>query len=389
MKITLFHRSICQNLLIGGLIGGLICIGIPAHAEIPEGKFQIRWHLDNIPDSIKGIIAPFNPRMYVNMPITEITLHNGDQIYEDTVSGPKHLYFFGWVDNFTTIKRHLWVDKGGWIDICGDDKWVNRWTITTNIPQQQESLTYQDLTADEINRWLAMEDTITVRTDHYYQEIYTDLQVQMILKTLEHMKTAPVTEVWVDTFLEMAWGSTFYPTLLHKCQTTFQQLYARLPKAWRKTDKGRILKSFAYPAPTVGKGDKMVDAVLYDVDGNKHHLAEYTGGYLLLVFWQYLFPYRMEEFELKVVNWQYAERLEIVSICRGQKELWAQFLKTHPQPGIQLYEKEYGGKALSARYQATGNLDQYVLISPQGKILEMWSGYQRGSIKARLETWLE
>lgn len=45
--------------------------------------------------------------------IVDFPLKNGEMIYEDTISQPKHLKFFGWGKGFPDMTLDLWVDKEG------------------------------------------------------------------------------------------------------------------------------------------------------------------------------------------------------------------------------------------------------------------------------------
>lgn len=72
------------------------------------------------------------------------------------------------------------------------------------------------------------------------------------------MKTALVTEVWIDQFLEKAWNTTWIPDSLRSFRPVFQQLYARMPAEWQETQKGKLIESYAFPAPTVEEGDDML-----------------------------------------------------------------------------------------------------------------------------------
>lgn len=155
MKRNLAIQILCPLFLLIG--AGNIC-----QAQELEGKFRIRWRLNNIPDSVRGVMYVFNPTMTASKAIADFPLQNGEMIYEDTISQPKHLKFFGWAKDFPNWTLDLWVDREGWIDIQGKDKWLHQWTITTNIPQQKEALSYAACTADETDECLQMDEKCQV-----------------------------------------------------------------------------------------------------------------------------------------------------------------------------------------------------------------------------------
>lgn len=131
MKTIFLIRWLCCLFLLIGM-------GNISQAQELEGKFRIRWRLNNIPDSVRGVIYIFSPTMTPSKAIADFSLQNGEMIYEDTISQPKHLKFFGWAEDFPNWTLDLWVDQGGWIDIQGKDKWLHQWIITANIPQQKK-----------------------------------------------------------------------------------------------------------------------------------------------------------------------------------------------------------------------------------------------------------
>ncbi len=375
MKINLSILRLCCLFLLIGM--GSIC-----QAQELEGKFRIRWRLNNIPDSVRGVIYVFSPTMTASKAIADFPLQNGEMIYEDTISQPKHLRFFGWAKDFPNWTLDLWVDQGGWIDIQGKDKWLHQWTITTNIPQQKEALSYAACVADETDEYLRIDEKSQVR------DSLSMLDYRSARKTFEYMKTAPVTEVWIDQFLEKAWYTTESPDSLRSFRPVFQQLYSRIPAEWQETKKGKLIESYAFPAPTVEEGDDMVDGLLYDAEGKSHHLSQLKGRYILMDFCSiYCGACRMSEPEMEEIVHLYGDKLALVGISNDEKISWSKFLKEHKMPGYQWNEPECGGRSLASRYKA-GGVPHYVLISPEGKILTMWTGYNKGVLKSRLEKFI-
>ncbi len=168
----------------------------------------------------------------------------------------------------------------------------------------------------------------------------------------------------------------------------FQQLYARMPAKWQETEKGKLIESYAFPAPTVEEGDDMADGLLYDAEGESHHLSELQGRYILLDFWSiYCGPCRMSEPEMEEIAHLYGDKLALVGISNDEKTSWSKFLKEHKMPGYQWKEPKNGGRSLASRYKA-GGIPHFVLISPEGKILKMWTGYRKGILKSKLKKFI-
>lgn len=100
----------------------------------------------------------------------------------------------------------------------------------------------------------------------------------------------------------------------------FQQLYARMPAEWQETKKGKLIESYAFPAPTVEEGDDIADGLLYDAEGKSRHLSELQGRYILLDFWSiYCGPCRMSEPEMEEIVHLYGDKLALVGISNDEK----------------------------------------------------------------------
>ena len=95
------------------LLVWFVCCGTVWGASPSDGKFVIRWNLKNMPDSVKGVLYDFNPRMGAGKAIAEFPLQDGQMVYEDTISRPRHLRFFGWGKGFPNWVLDLWVEPGG------------------------------------------------------------------------------------------------------------------------------------------------------------------------------------------------------------------------------------------------------------------------------------
>ena len=366
------------------LLVWFVCCGTAWGASPSDGKFVIRWNLKNMPDSVKGVLYDFNPRMGAGKAIAEFPLQDGQMVYEDTISRPRHLRFFGWGKGFPNWVLDLWVEPGGWIDFQGEDKWLNRWTVTTNVGLQKDMLGYEACVAAEVEEILRLDEE-TERGDSLSLKRLRELNNRIVSKGLSYLKTIPVTEAWLDKFLEIAWYATGQQDFLASCRPDFQQLYARLPLDWQNTERGKLMESYAFPAPTVDEGDEMVDGLLYDAEGGKHHLSELKGRYILLDFWSVACgPCRMAEPDLKEIAEIYADKLALVGICTDDKERWTTFLSEHEMPGHQWNELKTGGRTLASRYKMSG-IPYFVLIAPDGKILEIWKGYRMGVLKKKLE----
>ena len=128
-------------------------------------------------------------------------------------------------------------------------------------------------------------------------------------------------------------------------------------------------------------GEKYVDAELFDMQGNKHHLSEAfsNGHYVLLDFWNLgCGACRQSESELMEVYDRMKGRLEIVginldSIPRWQNHEWSKKI---------VWKNWNDGKmwkgSIKSHYYDWNAVPFYVLLSPDGRILWEMAGYGAG-----------
>ena len=214
-------------------------------------------------------------------------------------------------------------------------------------------------------------------------KLYLPLYDSIALQELNYMKEAPVTAVWLDRYATyvpfLQWNKKFGH------EDLIRSLYDRMSEADRATEEGPLITAYLNLPKPVNVGDKMVDGDLYDVKGNLHHLSEFKGKYIMLDFWSLGCGPCLQSFpELKEVSEMYKDSLEIVSISMDTKESWSDFVERKGLTGNQWNEFAKGTTGLAAVYQVKGIL-RYVMISPEGIVVGMWSGYGPGSIKEKVQ----
>lgn len=159
-------------------------------------------------------------------------------------------------------------------------------------------------------------------------------------------------------------------------------------EAQKASIKGQEITVNLFPPVVVKEGDEMADTELYDLDGKIHHLTDFKGKYILLDFWSSgCGPCIMALPEMKEIQEQYKERLTVISLSSDTKSRWKAASAKHEMTWQNLSDlKQSAG--LYAKYGVNG-IPNYVLISPEGKIMKMWSGYGKGSLKLKMRRYLD
>ena len=205
-------------------------------------------------------------------------------------------------------------------------------------------------------------------------------------KVLEYMRTAPVTTKWLD---ELALHAMMLSGGYGKADSALvYELYSRLTPEDLKTRQGEVISATLSPRKVVGVGDGLVDGDLYDTDGNVHHLSEFSGKYILLDFWSLGCGPCMESIpEGNELAREFADRLAFVRLSVDGEKTWKKVLKKvlkeEKSDCVEWNEFKPMGAGLSASYQVNG-IPHFVLISPEAKVIDIWTGYGKGSLRSRL-----
>jgi len=195
-----------------------------------------------------------------------------------------------------------------------------------------------------------------------------------------------ITSIWLDKMRIIAWLVTpskenkeYYGELRKKVEA----LYGRMSKEDKNTLHGAYITAQLFPPDIVGVGDDFADTDLLDMSGNVKHLADYSGKYLLLDFWSRgCAPCIMALPEMKEISETYSEKLTIISISLDTDAMWKETMNEHDMPWVNIRDpKTYGG--LAANYEVHG-IPNYTMISPEGKIVDKWSGFGDGYLKRKV-----
>lgn len=392
--------------LLPCLLFNLLMVGACSfEPSYPKDQFLIKGKLTNVPDSILVELLMSEGQMMRT--VAKDTLINGEFSFRDTItSGVRELYLMSGSKGFPGTWLNIWVAPGKLIKISGADKLLKTWTIESDVPEQAEEDRFLKAVCPETIEWmkyLADEyDLFRVIDEHAGDETFAraswakidsirkmenPLREIIAKKELDFMKEAPVSSIWMNKFLmhatRLQWDKEcdYIPEI--------RALYSRMSDADKQTEVGQEITEYMNLGEEVNVGDDMVDGDLFDLDGNLRHLSEFKGRYIMLDFWSRgCGPCVQSIPEMEEVAEIYKDKLTVVSICGDSKQGWQEFVAEKKMTGNQWNELRKGRTGLAARYQALG-IPHYILISPKGKVQEMWSGYGPGSLKSKLKELLK
>ena len=267
------------------------------------------------------------------------------------------------------------------IKLTGTDCLYPLWKVESPIPEQQTMNRITEHCRDAIKEFIQIGqkkdwnklDSINMVLMKQHMDILPSLPVDAaslnvlwsISRPLKNMKDFP------------------YMEELKNLEKSFA---ARAPKGFE--DQLAEIHTYIYPPHVLQIGEEAVDAELFDMQGNKHHLFEgmTDGRYLLLDIWGIgCGPCRMAEPEMREVYGRMKDKLEIVGICQDDLSTW----KTNDFSKSIVWKNWNDGKkgsSIASRYCDEGAIPYYVLISPDKRIIWKAVGYQPGYFLGMAET---
>lgn len=391
-----------SNLIIA-LFASAFAVSSCSHtSKVQEGEYVIEGRIKDVPDST--VLELLKDKGNLLKPVHSAIVINGRFTFRDTISGtePQKFYLSSDAPGFPNYLFSIWLQSGKLTQITGKDRLHPLWQVDSDVEMQRAANEFMALCSVERKRLLQLRaqekdlifgDTQNRNPERTWQKIEYLRQLQrpldslVYLGELNYMKTAPVTTVWLGKYKE-------YCTLL-QCDKEFghadliRSLYTRMSEADKATETGQEITAYLNLPKEVEAGEDMTDGDLYDLDGNVHHLAEFKGKYILLDFWgQGCAPCVQAIPETEEIAEQYKGRLEVVSISVDSEEDWKAYIRKKRMEGNQWNELRKGHTGLAAAYQLKG-IPHYVLISPQGKVMQIWTGYGFGTLKNKMEEMIE
>ena len=259
------------------------------------------------------------------------------------------------------------------IKLTGTDCIYPLWKVESPIPEQQTMNRVTEHCRDVIKELIQIEQKKDWNKFDSINMVYMKQQMD-ILPSLP-VDAASINVLWRISRLLINMKDFPYMEELKSLEKSFA---ARAPKGFE--DQLAEIHTYIYPPHVLQIGEEAVDAELFDMQGNRHHLLEglSDGRYLLLDLWGIgCGPCRMSEPEMREAYGRMKDKLEIVGINEDKLSSWknSDFSK-------RIVWKNWNdgkmGSSISSRYCDEGAVPYYILISPDKRIVTKAVGYYPG-----------
>lgn len=304
-------------------------------------------------------------------------------------------------DDWHTLILDLWVRPGAHIKLTGENMWVYTWQVESNVPQQHIWQLFVDDSRDLWNEYqlndrqeklLFSEFQKQGTTDERKAELRTQginlekinekIQIQISANTINRMKQLPIDEVWMEQLKSLAVGVKYTKDFPYRKEV--EDLYGRLSEEQRQTPEAWDIQTYLSSPDTVSLQTKAADGDLFDLQGQVHHLSDFKGKPVLIDFWSRgCGPCLMALPEMEEISKKYEGCLVLVSLSIDDKTGWEIASRHHKITWWNLNDLK-GQHGIYAKY-TSGAIPRYVFLSPEGEVVEMWSGYGKGSLLKKLE----
>lgn len=369
-----------------------------------NNTFKITGNIAGVPDG--GIILLNKVEGSVGITFMRDTIYNGTFLLEGVVDSLEEVSLIAFGEKYPMKSIKIWIAPGSQTKISGKGHYLSTWDVDGNLKEQQEEELYRNVLKESG----AESDSLFVL--YYYniskgrntvdesekqafrsegQRLNKEFQSLSFIehrKIFEIMLSQPITESWISrlaVYAQSASTSSRISNYPEENWSQLQNLYNKMSDKQKQSRKGKLIYRYIFPFEVIKPGDKMASAELFDPEGIPHKIAEeYKGKYILIDFWSIGCRPCIEAFpEMKELYKEKEERLTIVSITVDTYEIWEEGLKKHQLPWVNLTD-HLGMEGYPSFYGVYG-IPFYVLISPDGIVQEMWSGYGKGSLKEKLK----
>ena len=294
--------------------------------------------------------------------------------------------------DFSPLGLYFWAAAGDRVRIKGKNNLIFTWEVNAPAPENAVLGKYIKRSRDLWNRRqeiLIERNQLSHKVEHdqlasQAQRLSEEEDSLMLLTAandLRIMRKSKVDAIWLEMFCNNAIISSKLKDFPYTEE--LRQLYEGLTAEQRNHRFAKEACTALFTRQHVAKG-RAIDGELWDLDGNKHSLAELQGTFVLLDFWgKGCAPCMKALPELAILAEMYNDKLSIVSISTDTDDVWREASKQHPMTWYN-WSDGNGSDSMFAHY-GKGSIPLFVLISPDGYILDTWRGYGEGSLTNRFK----
>ena len=286
---------------------------------------------------------------------------------------------------FSSMSVDFYVEPGAEIRIVGEDNFIKNWTVRSRVRNQKIYRSYFDQVADIYKelQLVEFEYRKTKDLDAFLTESRA-LNSKVDSVSIKWLKSQrKVTEPWIDLM-----GRSSHAAKMFKDEKTLIELrgiWDGVEQRFKDNLKGKTITMALQPQGGPLKVGDMFpyNTDVHDINGYCRSLSQFKGTHMLLYFNSYgCKPCIEAKKELTELAESMKGMIEIIGLNVDALDVWKAKGKDNP---ITWYDFNEGKESygMNLRFKTMG-IPAFVIISKEGKILDVWSGYREGIIVERI-----
>ena len=286
---------------------------------------------------------------------------------------------------FSSMSVDFYVEPGAEIRIVGEDNFIKNWTVRSRVRNQKIYRSYFDQVADiyKERQLVEFEYRKTKDLDAFLTESRA-LNSKVDSVSIKWLKSQrKVTEQWIDLM-----GRSSHAAKMFKDEKTLIELrgiWDGVEQRFKDNLKGkRITMTLQPQGGPLKVGDMFpYNTDVHDINGYCRSLSQFKGTHMLLYFNSYgCKPCIEAKKELAELAESMKGIIEIIGLNVDALDVWKAKGKDNP---ITWYDFNEGKESygMNLRFKTLG-IPAFVIISDEGEILDVWSGYREGIIVERI-----
>ena len=395
MRISI--SSVCAALLLGACTG-----------KVPENGALIQGQATGLDPEEMITAVLFQHEGGVGKGVQTDTLRNGHFSFRlDSLAEVDHYMISlfrprqGYVD-IINYGPEIYLEPGAFVRIKGEGKHFRTARIDSPVKDQKlrqlflKKMSQEDWNAlDEIqaHRNLVVkefyygEDLTQEQKDSLRMEAQQDLDAsheindRLSQQELKILETEQIGTFALDRILSLA-----HQVSLGKKEyrEAVLRLYERLSNEQKTSRAGMETLNYLNPVKTVSSGSPVPSYEYFDKNGKSVRVSDFAGKWVLVDFWSSdCGPCIKSVPELGAVSNEFKEKLAVVSISLDSENPWKEASREH---GIFWNDwNDPKGTSGSVRAFGTNGIPTFVIVSPEGIIVDIITGYSEGLLRNKVQ----
>ncbi|MCG8307121.1 MAG: AhpC/TSA family protein [Cytophagales bacterium] len=282
----------------------------------------------------------------------------------------------------------LWVEEGN-IEITGKGRYLSSWIVHSEVKEQKA---LNKLINETRDYRVMMDSLFLLRYIHRKDRKYSG-QILNTIDSIARVQRKIEFEIIEDdpnsiSSMKALYQIAKYDTSISKDR--IKKVFGKLNPEYKNSLLAEGIASTFEERIIPKIGDDMVNFTAYDTAGIKYLLTDFKDKFILLDFWSYACgPCILANPETKELHSKYSELVTIVGVNMDTNEKqWKEALKKDSITWTNISDGKGTYSGISSDYGIRG-FPTYILINPEGVIVDKWMGYWKGGLVQKLSNHID